>query len=56
MVTAIKKQQVDVDRQSIQVWFGEDFAEDIWKYRFTYGQMENMAKTERGISIMVCIC
>ena len=24
MVTAIKEQQVDVDRQSIRVWFGND--------------------------------
>ena len=42
VVTAIKEQQVDVDRQSRQVWFGNDVAEDIWKCRFTYGLMENM--------------
>ena len=55
VVTAIKEQQVDVDRQSRRVWFGHDVAEDIWKFRFTYGPMANMAKTERGISIMVFI-
>ena len=49
VVTAIKEQQVNVDRQSIWVWFGNDVAEDIWKCRFTYGPMSNMAKTERGI-------
>ena len=55
MVTAIKEQQVDVDKQSIRVWFGDNVAEDIWKCRFTYGLMANMEKTERGISIMVFI-
>ena len=55
VVTAIKKQQVDVDRQSSRVWFGDDVAEDIWKCRFTYRPMENMAKNEQGISIMVFI-
>ena len=54
-VTAIKEQQVDVDRKSIWVWFGDDVAEDIWKLRFTYGPMENMERTEQGISIMVFI-
>ena len=49
VVTAIREQQVDVDRQSIRVWFGDDVAEDIWKCRFTYGPMANMAKIERGI-------
>ena len=44
LVTAIKEQQVDVDRQSIWVWFGDDVAENIWKYRFTYGLMANMTK------------
>ena len=39
VVTAIKEKQVDVDRHSIQVWFGSDVAEDIWKCRFTYGPM-----------------
>ena len=37
VVTSIKEQQVEVDRQSSQVWFGDDVAEDIWKCRFTYG-------------------
>ena len=37
MVTAIKEQQVDVDKQSIRVWFGDNVAEDVWKCRFTYG-------------------
>ena len=55
MVTAIKEQQVDVDRQYIRVWFGDDVAEDIWKCRFTYEPMANMAKTERGFSIVVFI-
>ena len=55
VVTAIKEQQVDVDRQSRRVWFGDDAAKDICKCRFTYGPMANMAKTEQGISIMVFI-
>ena len=55
VVTAIKEQHVDVDRQSSRVWFGDDVVEDLWKCRFTYGQMANMAKTERGILIMVFI-
>ena len=58
MVTAIKEQQVDIDRQSSRVWFGHDVAEDIWKCRFTYGPMAKMAsmeKTERVILIMVFI-
>ena len=29
MVTANKEQQIDVDRNSIRVWFGDDVAEDI---------------------------
>ena len=48
VITAIKEQQVNVDRQSSRVWFVNDVAEGIRKYRFTYGQMANMAKTERG--------
>ena len=55
MVTLIKEQQVDVDRQSIWVWFGNDVAEDIWKFRFTYEPMANMEKSERGISIILFI-
>ena len=55
LVSAIKEQQIDVDRQYIQVWFGEDVAEYIWKYRFTYRPMANIAKNERGISIMMFI-
>ena len=55
MVTKIKEQPIDVDKQSSQVWFGDDVAEDIWKYIFTYGPMENMGKTERGVLIMVFI-
>ena len=55
MVTTIKEQQVDVGRQSSRVWFGEDVAEEIWKCRFTYGPMANMAKTELSILIMVFI-
>ena len=54
-VTTIKEQQVDIDRNSSQVWFDDDAAEGIWKYRFTYGPMANMAKTERGFSIVVFI-
>ena len=38
------------------MWFGDDVDEDIWKCRFTYRPMANMAKTEQGISIMVFIC
>ena len=44
VVTAIKKQQVDVFRQSRRVWFGDDVTEDIWKCRFTYRQMANIEK------------
>ena len=55
VVAEIKEQQIDIDRQSSQVWFGDDVAEDIYKCRFTYGPMANMAKTERGISIIVFI-
>ena len=55
MVIAIKEQKVDVGRQSIWVWFGDDVTEEIWKCRFTYGPMANMAKTDREISIMVFI-
>ena len=55
VVTAIKEQQVDVDRQSSWVCFGDNVAEDIWNCRFTYRPMANIAKTERGISIMVFI-
>ena len=55
VLTVIKEQQVDVDKQSSRVWFGGDVAEDIWKWRLTYGTMANMEKTERGISIMVFI-
>ena len=39
VVTAIKEQQVEVDRQSSRVWFGDDVAEDIWKCRFAYRPM-----------------
>ena len=35
VVTAIKEQQVHVDRHSRRVWFVNDVAEDIWKHRFT---------------------
>ena len=31
VVTSIKEQQVDVDRQSSRVWFGDNVAEDIRK-------------------------
>ena len=55
VVAAIKEQHVDANRQYIRVWLGDNFTEDIWKFRFNYGQMANMAKTERGISIMVFI-
>ena len=44
VVNAIKEQQVDIDIQPSQVWFGDDVAEDIWKCRFTYGPMANMEK------------
>ena len=55
VVAAIKEQKVDVDRHSSQVWFGDYVAEDICKCRFTYGIMVNMAKSERGISIIFFI-
>ena len=55
VVTAIKEQQVGVGRQSRRLWFGGNSAEDIWKCRFTYGPMANMAKTDWGISLMVFI-
>ena len=55
VVTAIKEQQVDGDRQSSWVCFGDDAAEDIWKCIFTYTPMANMEKTEQGILIMVFI-
>ena len=55
MFTAIKEQKDGVDRQSNRVWFGDDVTEDIWKCGFSYGTRENVAKTERGISIMVFI-
>ena len=51
VVPTIKEQQVDVDRQSIRVWFGDDVVKDIWKYRFTYGPIANMENYEWGISI-----
>ena len=51
VVTAIKEQQADVYRQSSRVWFGNNVVEDIYKCRFSYGPMVNMAKTEQGISI-----
>ena len=44
VITTINEQQVDVDRQSSREWFGDDVSEDIWKSRFTYGIMTNMAK------------
>ena len=44
VVTVIKEQQVDVDKQSSRVWFGDDVPEDIWKCRFTYGPMSNRQK------------
>ena len=52
VVTVIKEQKFDFDRQSIRVWFGNDVAEDIWKCRFAYRPMK---KTEQGLSIMVFI-
>ena len=57
VASKMKEQQfdVDVDRQYSWVWFGDDVSEVIWICRFTYGPMENMAKTERSISIIVFI-
>ena len=37
------------------MWFGDYVAKDIWKCRFDYRPMANIAKTEHGISIMVFI-
>ena len=56
VVTGIKEQQIDVDRYSSRVWFGKNVTEDIYKCRFTYRPMAKMARTERGISIMIFIC
>ena len=56
VVTSIKEQQVEVDRQSIRVCLGNNVSKEIYKCRFTYRPMANMAKTERGISIMLFIC
>ena len=53
VITAIMEQQIDVDRHSSQVWFVDNVAEDIWKYRFTYRPMKNTENIERGISIMI---
>ena len=53
VVTVLKEQKVNVETQSIRVWFCNDVAEDIWKCRFTYRLMANMEETERSISIMV---
>ena len=39
VVTAIKEQLVDTDRQSRRLWFGDDVAVGIWKFRFIYGPM-----------------
>ena len=52
VITAIKEQQVDFDRQSMRLWFADDVVEEIWKCRFTYKPMANIAKTEWGILIM----
>ena len=56
MVNIIHEHQIDINRQSSRVWFGRNNAKDIWKYRFTYGPMANMAKIEQDISIVVFIC
>ena len=53
--TVIKEQQFDVERSYIRVWFGTNVTDYIWKCRFTYGTIQNMAKTERAILIMVLI-
>ena len=55
VVTAIKEQKIDVDRQSSSVWYGNNVAEEIYKFRFTYIPMENIAKTERGVLIVVFV-
>ena len=55
VVTAIKEQQVDVDIQSIWMWFGDNIAEYIWKCKFTYRPMANTERTERGFLIMLFI-
>ena len=47
VVTAIKEQQIDVDRKFSRVCFGDVVVEDIWKCRFTDGIMLNMKETER---------
>ena len=55
VVTAIKEEQIEVNRQSIRVWFGNGVAEDIFKCRSTYGPMSDILKTNQGISFMVLI-
>ena len=42
MVITINEEQVDIARQSSQVCFGDNIAEDIWKCRFTYGLSGNV--------------
>ena len=48
VVTEIKEQQIDINRQSSRVRFGNDVAEDIWKCRFTYKPMSNVACGRRS--------
>ena len=55
VVTAIKEKKVGVDRGSRRVWFGRNFAEDIWKCRFTYVPMVSMTKIELRILVIVFI-
>ena len=55
VLDAIRAEQVDIDRQTGRVWFGEDISEDIMKVKFAHGRIANVAKTDRGISVMAFI-
>jgi hypothetical protein len=55
VLDAILAEQVDIDRQTGRVWFGEDIAEDLMKVKFAHGTIANVAKTDRGISVMTFI-
>ena len=55
VIDAIRAEQIDIDKHTSRVWFGEDIAEDIMKVRFSHGSIANVAKTDRGISVMTFI-
>ena len=55
VIDAIRAKQVDIDKHTSRVWFGEDIAEDIMKVGFAHGSIANVAKPDRGISVMIFI-